>query len=133
MKLTVKVKVNQAVVQKLAKAAESAMEPFMETFSTMIQDAQVVPKGLGDLIDSEFIRKGDGGKWYIGWNTPYSRYLFYGFSWQSDYTKPLNFRTDNNANAQARWTDPFLFGPYKQDVITAFANHWKLEAGGIIK
>ena len=132
MKIKAKVKLNDAVIKQLIKASEDCMEPFMETFSMLIQHAQVVPKAQGDLALSEYIM-GDKGKWFIGWNTPYARYHFYGLSRQSGYTKRMNYRKDKNANAQSRWTDPFIYGDEKDTLIKAYAAHWKRGAGGIIK
>jgi hypothetical protein len=126
--MAVRIKFDQAKINKLAQAQIQALEMTAEAVKSDVVASQVVPKDVGTLERSTYVETSQSkeGRVAVGLNTPYARRLYY----HPEY----NFRTDKNPNAQGRWMDMYLPGGEKenfaQDTFTKFL---KQLAGGLIK
>jgi hypothetical protein len=126
--MAVRIKFDQAKMNKLIEAQIGALEKTAEAVKSDVVASQVVPKDVGTLERSAYVDTSQSkeGKAAVGFNTPYARRLYY----HPEY----NFRKDKNPNAQGRWMDMYLPGGEKENFAQdAFTRFLKQLAGGIIK
>ena len=126
MKITIKL--NYSALKKLTEGAKLALGATTEALKTEVEQAQVVPRDLGDLQDSMAVDKARirAGKTKLTFNTVYARRLYF----HPEY----NFRKTENPNAKGKWLEDWLpGGKDEQFVHKAFAKFYKQFAGGVVK
>lgn len=126
MKITIKL--NQSAIRKLTQGAKLALGATTEALKTEVEQAQVVPRDLGDLQDSMAVDKTqiEAGKTKLTFNTAYARRLYF----HPEY----NFRKTENPNAKGKWLEDWLpGGKDEQFVHKTFAKFYKQFAGGVVK
>lgn len=124
----VTIKLDQAIIGKLAEAQKKALELTTEALKTDIVTSAVVPKQTGELEISHYVDTSqlDNGKTSINVSgPPYARRLY----WHPEY----NFRTDKNSNAQGKWMQSYLDGENADFAKNAYAIFLKQQSGGVIK
>jgi hypothetical protein len=128
VKFDAKVKLDPVAIAKLEQSAREAMASTMDSFQTEVSNAQVIPRGHGDLMTSQgvsFDIANKGLTAYLSYNTPYARRLY--------YNPQYNFRMDKNTNARGKWLEDWIFGPKKDWLPNAFSIFFKEKSGGLIK
>lgn len=134
--IKVSFKLNKKALETLNQAHEKALPLTVETLSTNIETAQVVPFGQGYRNkDGAWVAGGTlkkskshgvkNGKGFISWNTPYARRLYF----HPEY----NFSKLEHANAQGLWCDYWIYRDGKKDVANAYGDFLKRNAKGVIK
>lgn len=118
------IKIDQGKIRKLTRASIRALEQTAADLTEEIQNAQVIPRDVGDLQESMHIDGSDleQGSCSIVFNTPYARRLYYHPEYQ--------FSKTENPNARGKWLEPWSTGgEHANYVKKAFKTHFKREAG----
>lgn len=102
--------INDAILDKINKAAVQALKDTADELRTEVQDAQVMPRDTGTLQgESTFVdysRSGEGKVAIIS-STPYARRLYF----HPEY----NFSTKENPNAKGKWYEDWQAGGEKEE------------------
>lgn len=119
-----RVRINRSAIQCLTRAQITALEQTSDALLTEVKLSQVMPFNTGNLQnESTFVdySKSSQGKCTIVSTTPYARRLYY----HPEY----NFRTTNNAYAQAHWYDDWIDGNNKDFCKNAYADLYRRLTG----
>lgn len=125
MKVKAEVKLDPNKVKQLHAAIEPSVQMSVMAVKTQINEDKVVPKDIGELERSAFMRKKSRSKYQLVYDTPYARRLY----WHPEY----NFRTDKNSNAQGLWMQAYIDGDKKFYFTKAFVKFMKMNAKGLIR
>ena len=110
MKCSSKIKINQAKIRELSKAAIVSLEETAEALHTEVAQAQVVPRDMGALQGEKFFvdySESSSGKVSLVHEGPYARRLYF----HPEY----NFRKDENPNAKGKWLEDWCPGGKKEN------------------
>ncbi len=124
VKVTSKVKINQAIVKQITNAIAKSLEQTAEALHTEVAQAQVMPRDSGHLQnDGTFVDTSQSkcGRVPIVTSTPYARRLYF----HPEY----NFRTTENPNARGKWYEDWISGSKKDFCPKAFAQFLKRNGG----
>lgn len=124
MGVKVKVELYPDKIKALHAAIEPSLQQAVDAVKTQIVSDQVVPKNVGELERSAFMRKKSRSKYQIVYDTPYARRLY----WNPQY----NFRTDKNPNARGLWMQAYIDGDKKAFFDNAFVTMLRINAKGLI-
>jgi len=124
MDVKVSVQIDEAKIKALHAAIEPSIQQAAVAVKTQIVSDQVVPKNVGELERSAFMRKKSRSKYQIVYDTPYARRLY----WNPQY----NFRTDKNPNAQGLWLQSYIDGDRKDYFNNVFGEFLKKNAKELI-
>lgn len=124
MNAKVKVELYPDKIKALHGAIEPSLQQAVAATKTQIVNDQVVPKNIGELERSAFMRKKSRSKYAIVYDTPYARRLY----WNPQY----NFRTDKNPNARGLWMQSYIDGDKKKFFSNAFITMLRINARGLI-
>lgn len=129
MDIKVTVTLNDNAMKVLEEAQRQALEMTADAIKTDLITRQVIPKQIGELERSAFVKLDELFKKYpkvsIIFDTPYARRLY----WNPQF----NFRTDKNPNAQGLWMHAYMNGEKKDFARKAFGVFLKQQAKGLIK
>lgn len=129
MKVTVKTKVNidKKVIEALeVTAKKNALKKTAEWVLNEITEAGVVPKAIGTLEQSGFVKVISDEIVMIVFDTPYARRWYFN-------TEGATFNTEYNENATDHWMDDFIHGDRRSELIDKFKEYYIEEAGGLSK
>lgn len=118
------VKMDFGKIEKLTKAAVTALKNTAEEVRTDVTQAQVVPFQSGNLQnESTFVDDSlaDSGIVSIVSSTPYARRLYF----HPEY----NFSKEENPNARGNWYEPWIDGSKKNFAKDAFKRFYREESG----
>lgn len=124
MKVTSTVNIYDAVIERLDRAAQTALAKTVEALHTDVVQSQVIPRDTGALQnESTFVDLSEltSGKASLVSSTPYARRLYY----HPEY----NFQKSENPNAKGRWMDDYVSGSKKDFVQDTFEQMYKKESG----
>ncbi len=118
-----KVNLNIPKLNKLSKAAITALEETTEALHTEIEEDQVIPFRSGNLNDNTYPDYSDSNKGKIDLISPdvYARRLYF----HPEY----NFNRDEHKNAKGKWYDEYISGTKKNFCSKTFSEIYKKEAG----
>lgn len=117
------VKMDFGKIEKLTKAAVTALKNTAEEVRTDVTQAQVVPFQSGNLQnESTFVDDSlaDSGIVSIVSSTPYARRLYF----HPEY----NFSKEENPNARGNWYEPWIDGSKKNFAKDAFKRFYREES-----
>lgn len=126
LKATSKVKINNARITRLNRAAVTALEQTAGALHTEVVRAQVVPFDKGTLQNEAFFvdtQNSDSGRVALVHNTPYARRLYF----HPEY----HFRTDENPYARGEWFEDWLPGGKYADFTPEAFKEFYRRAGGL--
>lgn len=118
------VKMDFGKIEKLTKAAVTALEKTAEAVHTDVMQAQVIPFQSGNLQnESTFVDDSlaDSGIVSIVSSTPYARRLYF----HPEY----HFSKEENKNARGNWYEPWIDGSKKNFAKDAFKHFYREESG----
>ena len=124
MKVTSTVNIYDAVIERLDRAAQTALAKTVEALHTDVVQSQVIPRDTGALQnESTFVDLSEltSGKASLVSSTPYARRLYY----HPEY----NFQKSENPHAKGRWMDDYVSGSKKDFVQDTFEQIYKKESG----
>lgn len=124
MKAKVNIQLYPDKIKTLFNAIEPSLLQATEAVKTQIASDQVVPKNVGELERSAFVRKKARSKYQIVYDTPYARRLY----WHPEY----DFRKDKNPHAQGLWMQSYVDGNDKNYFANAFKARLIENAKGLI-
>ena len=118
--MKVKVKINNAVMSKVKNAMNEALVETADALLSDLKKSQTMPFDTGALQNrSTFVddSKKKIGRVSIASDTPYARRLYF----HPEY----NFQKIKNANAGAKWFEPYIDGNKKDFATNAFMKFMK--------
>lgn len=124
MKVTSTVDIYDAVIERLDRAAQTALAKTVEALHTDVVQSQVIPRDTGALQnESTFVDLSEltSGKASLVSSTPYARRLYY----HPEY----NFQKSENPHAKGRWMEDYVSGSKKDFVQDTFEQMYKKESG----
>lgn len=124
MKVTSTVNIYDAVIERLDRAAQTALAKTVEALHTDVVQSQVIPRDTGALQnESTFVDLSEltSGKASLVSSTPYARRLYY----HPEY----NFQKSENPHAKGRWMEDYVSGSKKDFVQDTFEKMYKKESG----
>ena len=124
MKVTSTVNIYDAVIERLDRAAQTALAKTVEALHTDVVQSQVIPRDTGALQnESTFVDLSEltSGKASLVSSTPYARRLYY----HPEY----NFQKSENPHAKGRWMEDYVSGSKKDFVQDTFEQMYKKESG----
>lgn len=119
-----RVRINRSAVKCLTRAQITALEQTADALQTEVKLSQVMPFDTGNLQnESTFVdyTQSNRGKCTLVSTTPYARRLYF----HPEY----NFRTTNNAHAQAHWYDDWIDGSKKDFCRNTYAQLYRRLTG----
>lgn len=114
--MNVKVKLNNANVNKIEKAITRNLIKTADALKTDLQQSETMPFKTGSLQNrSTFVddKEAASGKVYVVTDTPYARRLYF----HPEY----NFGRTENKNAGGEWFEPYISGVKKDYARRVFA------------
>lgn len=124
MKVTSTVNIYDAVIERLDRAAQTALAKTVEALHTDVVQSQVIPRDTGALQnESTFVDLSEltSGKASLVSSTPYARRLYY----HPEY----HFQKSENPHAKGRWMEDYVSGSKKDFVQDTFEQIYKKESG----
>lgn len=124
MKVTSTVNIYDAVIERLDRAAQTALAKTVEALHTDVVQSQVIPRDTGALQnESTFVDLSEltSGQASLVSSTPYARRLYY----HPEY----NFQKSENPHAKGRWMEDYVSGSKKDFVQDTFEQMYKKESG----
>lgn len=128
MKINVntKVKLNLDVIAKLeGEARDLALYQTADWVLTEVIASGKVPKELGTLEQSGFIKVIADNIVLIVFDTPYARRWYFN-------SEKATFNQSYNANATDHWMDDFIHGDRREELIEKFKEFYIEELGGLL-
>lgn len=125
MNAKVKLRLYPDKIKRLKEIAQKAFELTAEAVLTDIQQSQTIPKNIGELERSGFVKVDITNMVAkIIFDTVYARRLY----WHPEF----DFRKDKNPNAGGLWMQTYIDGPKKNFVKETYLAFLKQLGGGLI-
>lgn len=103
IKSDIRVKVNQAVINKMLSAPGKSLAMTAMAVETDLINSNTLPMGDTEMLEqSTHIGMISEDHAYIATDTPYARRLY--------FHPEFNFRKDKHGSAGGRWFDPYISG-----------------------
>ena len=119
--MKIEIKLDYARIRQIEQAAKQAAIEALETVYTDLVSSQTMPFDTGDMQNNQtFVESTDTGAVLIT-GSPQARRLYY----HPEY----NFQQGNNANAGAKWLEPYISGSKKEFVQAEFTEIFRRRAG----
>lgn len=117
----VNIEFDMQAIKKLEDAVLKSAEVAMKQVHTDLVNSQTMPFDTGDMQNNQtFVTATDDGARIVT-GSPQSRRLYY----HPEY----NFQQGKNANAGAKWLEPYINGDKKDLAEKAFAEDYKRRTG----
>ena len=120
MQVTSTIKMDFGRIEKLTKAAVTALEHTAEAVHNDVANAQVIPMKSGALSGEQYFvdnSESSNGKVTLIHNTPYARRMYY----HPEY----HFNKEFHANARGNWYQPWLDGNRKNFAKDTFKRFYR--------